>query len=200
MRRPGPLIAILAMLVLCGIFAVTVAGRPDAAFVSNPKVIAALRPMGLSETSWQTVIVYASRDVDLPPERLFATWAALERWPDWQPLVGEARWIDTPGWRAGARFEQVLRLGFPLNRFHSRELVGAVEPNRRVSWWKDENGVRSHQVWSFEPLPDGGTRLTDFQILHGATVGLLRPVIENRWQGLFDHAVDGLIQETRRHK
>ncbi len=146
-------------------------------------------------------MLLATRDPDLPPARLWATWERLEAWPGWAaPLVVETHWLDAPGWHVGARFEQVLDLGLMLGRVSSTETVGAVAAGQSASWWKDEGGIRSNHVWSFEALPDGGSRVVDLEILHGVLIGLARPLAEASWQGKFDAAVDGLILAARRNR
>ena len=198
MRRPTLLASLVVL--LCGAFAaVVLGGKPEAALMRNPLVGAAMQPIGLATPSWQTVVLFASRDTDLPPAKLWATWERLEGWPQWSsPLVVETRWLDAPGWRAGAHFEQVLDLGLLLNRVRSTETVGFVNPGRLASWWKDEGGLKSNHVWSFEPLPGGGCRIVDLEILHGVLMGLARPLAEEIWQRRFDDAVDGLIVAARR--
>jgi hypothetical protein len=200
MRKPA-LLASLLVILFGAFLAIVLAGRPDPALLGNPLVTAGLRPIGLAAPSWQTVILMATRDTDLPPARLWATWEHLEAWPSWAgPLVAEAHWIDQPGWRVGARFEQVLDLGLVISRVRSTETIGAAAPGRFVSWWKDQSGIRSNHVWSFEPLPDGGSRIVDLEILHGLPIGLARPLTEAGWQAKVDAAVDGLILAARRTK
>jgi hypothetical protein len=198
MRKPA-LLASLVVILFGAFAAVVLSGKPEPALLRNPLVLAALQPIGVAAPSWQTVILFASRDTDLSPAKLWATWEKLESWPGWSgPLVVETRWLDTPGWRAGARFEQVLDLGFPLNRVHSAETVGIATQGHLASWWKDEGGVKSNHVWSFEALPDGGCRIVDFEIMHGALIGLARSLVEQDWQRRFDAAVDGLVIAARR--
>jgi hypothetical protein len=198
MRKPA-LVASLLVILLGAFAAVVLGGKPETALLRNPLVTRALQPIGLAAPSWQTVVLFAARDTDLPPAKLWAIWERLESWPVWAgPMVVETKWLDTPGWRAGARFEQLRDLGLLLNRVRSTETVGYVDPGHLVSWWKDQGGLKSSHVWSFEALPDGGCRIVDLEIMHGVLVGLARPLIEQRWQRGFDDAVDGLIVAARR--
>src|SRR5271165_2148218 len=108
MRKPA-LLASLVVILLGAFAAVVLGGRPEPALLRNQLVIGALQPIGIATPSWQTVVLFASRDTDLPPAKLWDIWARLEGWPNWaSPLVVETKWIDAPGWRPGARFEQVL--------------------------------------------------------------------------------------------
>jgi hypothetical protein len=197
-RKPA-LLASLLVILLAAFFAIALGGKPEPAVLRHPVVAAALQPIGLAAPSWQTMVLLTTRDTDVPPARLWATWERLEAWPSWAaPLVVETHWVDPPGWRAGARFTQVLDLGLMMRRVSSTETIGAVTAGRSVSWWKDQGGIRSNHVWSFEPLPDGGSRIVDLEILHGVLIGLARPLAEAAWQEKFDSAVDGLILAARR--
>ena len=193
------LLAVLVAALLIGLLGVVLIGKPDPVVLRQPLVMAAMRPIGVDEPSWQTVVIYASRDVELEREQVFQAWSKLEAWPSWaRPLVLQARWIDAPGWRAGARFEQTLDLGFPLSHLHSVETVAAANPGHFVSWLKEESGVHSNHVWSFEDLPNGGTRIVDFEVFQGLLVGFARPMVEKTWQSRFEDAVSGLVSYARR--
>ena len=195
------LLAVLIAALLIGLLGVVLTGKPDPAVLRQPLVIAGMRPIGVDEPSWQTIVVYAARDGELPRETVYEAWAKLESWPSWaRPLVMQARWVDLPGWRVGARFEQTLDLGFPLSRLHSVEIVSAATPGHLVSWSKDENGVRSNHIWSFEDLPNGGARIVDCEIFQGMLVGFARPLVEKLWQSRFDDAVSGLVSFARKEQ
>src|SRR5258706_12453048 len=104
MPRASLLTVLIAVLVI-GLLGVVPVGRPDPAVLRQPLVVAGLRPLGVDEPSWQTLITYASRDIELPRDAVFEAWSKLESWPSWaRPLVTQARWLDMPGWRVGARF------------------------------------------------------------------------------------------------
>ena len=195
------LLAVLVAALLIGLLGVVLTGRSDPAVLRQPVVIAALRPLGVSEPSWQTLVIYAARDIELPREQVFDSWSKLDAWASWaRPLVVQARWLDTPGWRVGARFEQTLDLGFPLDRLRRLETVTAADPGRLVSWSQEESGVRTNHVWSFEDLPNGGTRIVDFEIFQGVLAGFGRPLVERRWQQRFDDALTGLVAYARKER
>jgi hypothetical protein len=161
--------------------------------VSNPHVQAALRQIGIEKPTWQTVIAFASRETAIPRQKIWGTWTKLETWPSFSPLYAQTRWLGQPGWEVGATFEQALNLGFPLGENRSREEVGAIEPGERVSWWKDERGIKSNHIWVFEDVPGSGTRITNVEVFHGLIMGLLKPLVAGRWQRLFEVTVDGLV-------
>jgi hypothetical protein len=150
--------------------------------------------IGVERPSWQTLVLSASREVDLPVERLWSTWADLESWPRWSALHEATRWTGTPGWTAGATFEQALQLGFPIGRSVNAVTVRAAEPGHLVSWWETEGSLRSCHVWLFEALSPERTRVTDTEGFHGLAMGLMKPLLRPRWQRLFEASVDGLAR------
>jgi hypothetical protein len=58
------------------------------------------------------------------------------------------------------------------------------------------NGIKSCHMWSFAPLPDGGTHVSNTEVFAGLPVALLRPLVARRWNRLFQGAVDGLIRRA----
>ncbi|HEX3054263.1 MAG TPA: SRPBCC family protein [Aggregatilineaceae bacterium] len=153
----------------------------------------ALQQIGLEKATWKTVVVSASQEVDLPRAILWETWARLEAWPNWsKPLHLAARWSGPAGWVAGATFEQELNLGFPVGKMTSAETVGAVVPEEQVMWSKDEKGIKSCHIWRFETVSANRTRVSNVEVFHGTLMGLVKPLVANRWQQYFEQAVKGL--------
>ncbi len=158
----------------------------------------ALQKIAIERSSWQTIVVSASREVALPRQSLWELWMNLEEWPQWStPLHVSTRWIGKPGWNVGATFEQVLNLGFPLGQTVSAETVGAVVDGESVSWWKDTKGIKSCHVWEFAALAPDETRVTNTEVFHGVSIGLLKPLAARNWQRLFEASVAGLVQRAQ---
>jgi len=161
----------------------------------------ALQKIGLEQPSWQTVVVSASEEAGLPRQLLWETWMKLEQWPQWStPLHVSTRWTGEPGWRVGATFEQVLDLGFPLGQTVSPETVGEVVEAESVSWWKDAKGIKSCHVWEFAALAPDRTRVTNTEVFHGVSIGLLKPLAARNWQRLFEASVTGLVQKAQQSR
>ena len=97
------------------------------------------------------------------------------------------------GLAAGASFDQQVSLGFPIGTTTEHATFDLLEPGRRAAWTGDANGVRNCHLWSFTPLPDGGTRVRNTEVFAGLPVAVLRPIVTRRWNRLFQSAVDGLI-------
>jgi hypothetical protein len=157
----------------------------------------ALQTIGLSKPTWQTLIVAAAQEIDLPAAGLWETWSRLGDWPLWStPLHLAAHWAGAPGWATGASFTQTINLGFPIGQLISTETVVAYIPGRQVSWARDQKGIRSCHIWDFEPLAVDRTRVTNLEVFHGLPIGLLKPLVAGRWQQLFAQSVAGLARQA----
>jgi hypothetical protein len=154
----------------------------------------ALKNLGVEKPAWNTLMITATRDVRLPVDTLWETWSNLDDWSLWSARHVSARWVTNNRWEEGARFEQDLRLGFPLGRRKVTDTLAEVSPGRRVRWIKTQNGTKSCHIWSFTLLPNRQVRLTTTQVFHGNSVGLLKPLLILQWQKPLERSLDALIR------
>jgi uncharacterized protein YndB with AHSA1/START domain len=188
---------ILAAVMLAAIFAILVSAKPDTALLRQKLVAQGLERLGRTDASWRTLVILSSREIDVPPAVAFKAWAN-------PALVGQDQAIapltlpSDRRWSDGSRFEETLDLGFPLAHLSQTNRVEAVKPGSEISWRNETGSLDSYQTWSFQPLPDGGTRITVVQIFDGIAIGLGRYMVQDRWQQRFDEAIDGLVLEALR--
>ena len=169
----------------------------DITAVSSIKT--ALRNLGVEKPAWRTLIISASQDIRLPAEALWEAWSQLESWPLWsKDTHAAAKWIGEPGWQAGARFEQVMDMGFPIGNRRTVETVEEVDPLRRVRWCQNGGGMRACHIWSFAMLPNGRVRVTNTEVFHGTFIGLIKPIVASRWEKKFNAAISGLAEAARK--
>ena len=169
----------------------------DITAVSSIKT--ALRNLGVEKPAWRTLIVSASQDVKLPADAIWEAWSRLEKWGEWSKDTHlSARWIGEPGWQVGARFEQVVDMGFPVGSRRTVETVEEVDPLRRVRWCQKGSGMRACHVWAFSMLPNGRVRVTNTEVFHATFVGLIKPIVAGRWEKKFKAAVSGLEAAARK--
>ena len=110
--------------------------------------------------------------VPAPPGRVWAELTDFASFPDWNPLVFEARGPAEPGARVAIRVpnlaqpEKILRITVRITRF---------EPGRELAWIGTVPLLFSGEhYWSLRPAP-GGTLLE-----HGERFGGLLPRIWGR--------------------
>jgi hypothetical protein len=154
----------------------------------------ALRSLNVdTQPSWKTVIISASRDVEVPIEKLWETWSKLEDWPEWSAMHASARWAGEPSWQVGAQFEQALKLGLPFMHLHSVDTVSQYCPEQEVGWCKKSGLIKSCHIWSFTMLPNKRVRVTTIEVFHGTAIGILKPIIFISWQKKFEKSILGLV-------
>lgn len=163
-----------------------------------PIIEMAYAKAGIDRPNWQTLIIAATRDIDLPPEKIWDVWKNLEEWPTWSNTLHEsANWKGEAGWKAGAEFDQLLHLGFPIGTQVSEEKVIEVVHGQRVIWAKDKDGIKACHIWSFEILPNGQTRVTNCEVFHGLPIALISPMAAKNWYKKFNTGMDNLIEKAR---
>lgn len=163
---------------------------------ANPDIAFCLQRVGKDRAGLDTLVIAGEADTEVSGADLWATWTDLPRWPEWSPLHRSVTTTGTEGLAAGATFDQQISLGFPIGTTTQHVTIDLLEPARRASWSGDSNGVRSCHLWSFSPLPDGGTHVSNVEVFAGLTVAMLRPLVARRWNRLFQTAVDGLIHSA----
>lgn len=152
-----------------------------------------LEHAGRSRAGWDTLVVSGEAGTAVPAGDLWAVWADLEHWPLWSPLHLAVTKTSPGPLAAGATFDQRLRLGFPAGTTTEHVTIAELEPARRAAWAGSGNGIRSCHLWSFTPLPGGGTRVSNTEAFAGLPAAILRPLVARRWNRAFQDAVDGLI-------
>lgn len=167
----------------------------------DPYITEGLRALKVLDPGWEVMVLAASRDSELPRERVWDIWAKLEEWPTWSMRMHQnCTWAGEPEWVVGRRFHQTVRLSWPQEEFTSVErIVQAFTPDR-VAYVREEGPYHSYQAWRFVPLPGGGTRIISVQVLLGSDVGFIRPLVETKWRKFHEQSVDALMRHLRSWK
>jgi uncharacterized membrane protein len=112
-----------------------------------------------------------SIDVAAPAERVFATYADIERWPTWTASVTSVEVLD-PGPLAVGTRAKVRQPRLPTATWAVTELV----PGRSFTWVARGPGLRSTGTHAVAPRADGGCTVTatlDQDGILGGLVGRL---------------------------
>jgi len=99
---------------------------------------------------------YENRVVAIAPERMFDLIADVERYPEFLPLMREARIVHRTA--DAYETEQVLALGLLAYRFRSRTVLN---PPHSITVTSTDRGFRHFDIcWSLAPAPEGGCHVT----------------------------------------
>jgi len=202
MQTMWSLYGMISLILLSGIVgygAMILVTNPHVKDISAVSAIkTALRNLGMERPAWRTLIISATQDLNVPLEAVWEAFSRLEDWKDWSKATHlSAKWLGEAGWQPGARFQQVVNLGFPTGARRTVETVEDVEPMRRVRWCKTGGGVRACHVWSFTVLPNGRTRITNTEVYDGVFIGLIKPLVAVAWEKKFAAAIAGLADAAR---
>jgi uncharacterized protein YndB with AHSA1/START domain len=120
--------------------------------------------------------IAGTTEVALPVERVWAIFADVERWPDWNPCFRRAS-VEGGELREGATLHfafNPIRRGLPYRLPARAELVEVV-PNDRVTCEVDAPGFHALHSYRFAAL--GGERSTfgSWEVAEGPTYRALRP-------------------------
>jgi hypothetical protein len=171
--------------------------NPDEARVIN----VALGNVDLTEPDWQTIVLCASAEVNLSRKMVWETWSCIEDWKKWSPaVVNSSRFTGGNKWSAGAAFEQVLNLGFPLGSVAFHDTVGTFVDTEVVGWQHRGDYLVYSSVWLFEDLPGGKTLIVHAEIVHGSFIWLMKPLVASRWQEKIEARVSGLVEYSTMEK
>lgn len=86
-----------------------------------------------------------------PPDRIWATWMDVERWPDWTPTVNTAKRLDPGPLALGSRTRVVQpRLMPAVWRVTQLDESGGC-----FTWAAGRPGIKVTATHRVEPTPDG---------------------------------------------
>jgi hypothetical protein len=120
----------------------------------------------------------ATIDVSSPAARVYAALTHIEDQPLWSPEVIGASWLGgASGANEGARFAGRNRVG--RSRWSTVCEVEVARPGEEFTFRVVRGAMVSRTRWSFrlQPLPDGGTRLTETFTVLRANPAAVRSIL-----------------------
>ena len=118
----------------------------------------------------KSVVVQTSLTIDASPDRIWAIFADLERWGEWNPACSNAAAVAGQLWKPGAVFRFTIKPWWRAVTFQAT--VVESSPPSRVLWLGKGGGVYGQQTFTFEP-DGGGTLVTSYEVFSGPMLGLM---------------------------
>ncbi|KAG2374123.1 hypothetical protein C9374_011202 [Naegleria lovaniensis] len=185
-------------------------------FESNNKHLAqALKVIGQQQDtkkSIQTEIIGCTLTVQCDHDQLggvnqvmcnmYEKFQDLKSWHEWSsPLHSKAHYhsnTETSTFSIGTKFSQDLNLGFPIGSKTSQECITDLiisETQCTIQWSKQEGGLSSCHIWSFDCLSSTHLQITNVEVFHGIPMVLVRPLVSKRWNQLFEKSLEGFVKQ-----
>ncbi|EFC42549.1 predicted protein [Naegleria gruberi] len=169
----------------------------------------ALEILKLKEPSMKTQIVGSSAilpctNSQQTMQELYKLFQRLDLWKEWSvPLHASAQYSDdnSKTLSVGTKFTQTLNLGFPVGQQVSNEQVAVneiSENHAKIMWNKEEGGIAACHLWSFECLDSEKLEVTNVEVFHGMPIFLVKGLVSNRWNDLFEKSLSGFLDYYRK--
>lgn len=149
-------------------------------------------------TAWETaaptpvIVVEQAVEIGASPERVWEVFAAIDRWPRWNPVCLAAGHVAGRRWSRGSSIRMKLKLG-PL-AFQVQPRLIAVEPARRVAWLGRGYGLEGLHTFTIEEN-GGGTRVTSHERFSGPMLSVFKLIGFPRWA---ERMVDAWLAAIKR--
>lgn len=98
------------------------------------------------------------------PEHVWQKFEKLEEWAWWNPVIGQARWLEGRRWQQGGRF--LFQLMRPRVMIFKPVIIESAPPHR-LAWMGKVPGFKGEHYFSFEEQPDGTTVLRTWEVFSG---------------------------------
>nr|CAG4717763.1 unnamed protein product [Naegleria fowleri] len=135
-------------------------------------------------------------------KKMFDKFQDLKTWHEWSsPLHSKAYFHKnqkTNTLSIGTKFSQDLNLGFPIGSKTSHECITGLissEEQCTIQWSKEEGGLASCHIWSFDCLSSTQLQITNVEVFHGIPMVLVRPLVSKKWNQLFEQSLEGFLKE-----
>ncbi len=98
------------------------------------------------------------------PEHAWRKFEKVEEWAWWNPVIGQARWLEGERWQRGGRF--LFQLTKPRVTTFKPVIIESAIPHR-IAWMGKVPGFKGEHWFSFEEQADGATLLRTWEIFSG---------------------------------
>jgi hypothetical protein len=193
-RLPPAVLGSFILLLLASLMGLVLAGRSAPAVLAHPEVTP-LQTLAATPPDWQTVVLLASRETDLPAAALWAKIDAVSTWPDWsRSAISLAEKKD--GSEGGTiRFRINLLYGLLPFTYDAPRLPPLG--GREVRWGRAQPGAATLFSWRVTELGGGRSRVSLTAYLHGPAYGATRAILEGAGQRQIDLIVTHLLTAAR---
>ena len=128
------------------------------------------------------------------PEHVWQKFEKLEEWPWWNPVMGQARWLEGRRWAKGGRF--LFQLTRPRVMTFKPVIVES-DPPHRIAWVGTATGFKGEHWFSFEAQQDG-TLIKTWEFMSGFSTFFMGQGTQKKLLTLYQQWLDSLKVEAEK--
>lgn len=129
------------------------------------------------------------------PEHVWQKFQKLEEWAWWNPVIGQARWLQGARWEKGGRFE--FRLIKPRAMTFKPVILESAPP-QRLGWVGTAFGFKGEHWFSFEEQPNGTTQLKTWENMSGFMTLLIGAGTRQKLVAMYREWLEALKAEAEK--
>jgi hypothetical protein len=129
------------------------------------------------------------------PEHVWQKFEKLEEWAWWNPVIGQARWLEGSRWAKGGRF--LFQLTRP-RMMTFKPVIIESDPPQRIAWVGTATGFKGEHWFAFEAQPDGTTSIKTWEFLSGPLTLFMGKGTEKDIVGSYEQWLEALKFEAEK--
>lgn len=129
------------------------------------------------------------------PEFVWQAFAEVDRWPQWNKIIGSGKWVAGTPWQPGSKMR--IQVVSPINFTLEPEVVGAKAPEV-VHWQGKGMGVNAEIMFRFVGQADGTTAMEVLEEFTGAATMFVTERMKRDVVTVFDSWLKSLKDEAER--
>jgi hypothetical protein len=129
------------------------------------------------------------------PQHVWQKFEKLEEWAWWNPVIGQARWLQGQRWQQGGRF--LFQLMRPRLMTFKPVIIESAPPHR-LAWVGTASGFKGEHWFSFEEQSDGSTMLKTWENMSGPLTLFFGKGTRNKIVGSYREWLEALKVEAEK--
>ena len=129
------------------------------------------------------------------PPHVWQKFEKLEEWAWWNPVIGQARWLEGERWQKGGRF--LFQLMRPRVMTFKPVIIESAPPHR-LAWVGTAPGFRGEHWFSFEEQSEGITALKTWENMSGFMTLFFGAGTRNKIVGSYREWLEALEVEAEK--
>lgn len=98
------------------------------------------------------------------PDQVWQVFADLNRWSQWNPVIGQSYWISGEPWKLGSKFFMEI---LQPRRMTFKPVINEISAPNRVAWTGKSPGFKGTHWHEFIEQPDGTTLIKTWEEFSG---------------------------------